>query len=135
MIAVISTITNINESKIYGPPGNLITSQNVSEVPSDGRYLTTIFPNPNNGITTIKYLLLPSETKGEVLFYNLDGRLVKTFKVVGSIGHIQIDNSDLPSGTYLYLIRSDMNTSETKKMIINRQRYSVLKVNSKSKSS
>jgi hypothetical protein len=38
VIAVTSTITNINDSKIYSLPGNLITSQNVSEVPSDGRY-------------------------------------------------------------------------------------------------
>ena len=66
----------------------------------------------------IDYQLLQGESQGWISFYNLQGKLVRSFKAEGQSGYLEVDNSDLPSGTYLYQISTGKNSSEPKKMIL-----------------
>ncbi|MEI6174804.1 MAG: T9SS type A sorting domain-containing protein [Bacteroidota bacterium] len=118
VIGVESLATGANVSKIYTLPGSLPNSQSELGSQIHGRSVSNVFPNPNDGHTRIDYQLMPGESKGQISFYNLQGKPVKSFATDGPSGSLEIDNSDLPAGTYLYQICTGRNRSETKKMIL-----------------
>ncbi len=105
-------------SEIYSLPGHLPYGQSDIQSSNSGRCIINVYPNPNKGNATIEYQLLPGETQGQIIFYDLKGNMRKSVNVVGQTGHINIDNTDLPAGTYLYQINSGSATSEMKKMIL-----------------
>ena len=118
VIGVKSLATGINISEIYRLPGTLLSAHAESHLSNFERIISDIFPNPNTGRMRIDYQLLQGESQGQISFYNLQGKLVKSFKADGQSGYLEVDNSDLPSGTYLYQISTTKSSSETKKMIL-----------------
>ena len=84
-------------------------------------YSTTVlynnYPNPAINTTTIKYQLKGSviEQNAVISIYNIKGELVK--KVEGTKGKAEFSVSDLPTGIYLYRLKTD-NYNEVRKMII-----------------
>lgn len=76
------------------------------------------FPNPTSESTRIEFELPKNETSGELVVYNKDGAVIKKYKVDRSIGYLQLNNSDLPSGTYYYNLVTSSGTSDTKKMLV-----------------
>ena len=117
-IALKSVATGETSCKIYRLPGKLNSIQPEPETTNLERCITRAYPNPNDGHTRIEYHLLPGETDGQIIFYNLQGNMVKSFKVEGQSGYIEIDNTNLSSGTYLYQIVAGTNSSSMKKMIL-----------------
>jgi hypothetical protein len=72
-------------------------------------------PNPSNGKTTIAYQLAPGQIVSTITVYDINGREIKNFQVDGSFNTLELDNSDLPSGTYFYQMTG---SSEGRKMVI-----------------
>ena len=75
-------------------------------------------PNPSRDFTKIDYKLPDNERYGEILFYTVDGKEVKRYKVDNTFNTLLINNSDLPSGTYLYHLITPSNTTSAKKMLV-----------------
>jgi|GEM_PF-2959421 len=63
----------------------------------------TIFPNPNTGIFTIDFVEdIPSR---RIYLYDLNGKLLKEENISGI--HKQVEMHDIPSGTYLLILRDE----------------------------
>lgn len=77
------------------------------------------YPNPFNPITTIEYII-PQSGNVTLNVYDLLGEkvdeVVNEFKESG-IYHVEFDASNLSSGTYIYILRSNGN-SVSKKMVV-----------------
>ncbi|KAB2908576.1 MAG: Ig-like domain-containing protein [Ignavibacteriales bacterium] len=100
---------------VYGP---VDVQDELSGVP--GAYgLSQNFPNPFNPSTVIKYAI-PVSGNVEISVYNALGQKVKTlvdgFKEAGNY-QITFEAGDLPSGLYLYELRSGVHY-EVKKMLL-----------------
>jgi hypothetical protein len=93
------------------------------ESPDDARptefYLTQNYPNPFNPETVIEYRL-PFKGKVTLSIYNILGDevavLVQGQQDAGT-HRILFDGSDLPSGIYLYRLKTN-DTMETRRMIL-----------------
>jgi len=79
------------------------TKSNINSTPSG----LIIYPNPVNGIGTVKY---PVCNSIQIEIYNTSGLLQKTIRDTGQHGETQIDFSNLNSGIYFWrLIDADGN--------------------------
>jgi hypothetical protein len=70
--------------------------------------LSANYPNPFNPVTSIDYSVAESEPV-EIKLYDMSGKAIRTI-VSGLHGpgfyRVQLDASDLPSGVYIYTMRS-----------------------------
>ncbi|MDZ7332240.1 MAG: T9SS type A sorting domain-containing protein [candidate division KSB1 bacterium] len=82
-------------------------------------HLAQNYPNPFNSSTNIRYQL-PHKTTVQITIYNIYGQIVRTLihesQTAGSY-HIRVEADDLPSGLYLYQIKTN-EFSETKRMLL-----------------
>lgn len=76
------------------------------------------FPNPSQSSTIINYQLPDGNNSAEIVFYNLNGQEIKRFTVDNSFNTLELNNADLPSGTYLYQLVSRNFITPAKQMII-----------------
>ena len=95
------------------------SGNNVSEVPRQFQ-LYQNYPNPFNPVTTIKYDIVKN-VNVKIVVYDVLGREVKTlvneFKKSGSYS-IQMDATQLSSGTYFYKIEAGEFVNVKKMMVI-----------------
>jgi hypothetical protein len=98
LVGSLPIITGLNE----GDPQNLTSS---------------FYPNPFSEKVVIDYTLPSGITNGEIILFDLNGAELRRYSVDNSFSNIELNNGDLPSGTYLYTINAGGN-STTKKMII-----------------
>ena len=105
----------------YGKLGEIITSvnqENTEIVPLEITLFQN-YPNPFNSSTIIKYSV-PLEGQVTIELYNVIGELIKTladgFYSTG-IHTVNLSSDDLPSGIYLYKMKTGIK-SLTKKLII-----------------
>ena len=61
-----------------------------------------IYPNPTEGLLTVKIYNLPENQTAHIWLYNLSGNLVTSFKDVSD--EVSINLSNQPEGTYLMKI-------------------------------
>lgn len=75
-------------------------------------------PNPFAEQTAINYYLPDNTIKAQMLFYNVQGKLIKSIDLTqtGS-GVLNVFASDLSSGIYTYTLVVDGEVVETKKML------------------
>jgi hypothetical protein len=116
------TLTQYN---VYSLPGTLpcnacgvftdIALQNSTD---NKQMISNPFPNPTNDKTTIKYELPKGVSQGKLMFYDINGSLVKEFLIDRTFNELQVSNSDLSSGTYYYQLQTIKGTSEGKKLIV-----------------
>ncbi len=76
-------------------------------------------PNPARQWAAFDYTLPETETTGTITITNANGVVVKTLQVSGHQGQKLVDTRKLPSGMYLYTIKSGGYT-KTGKMVITR---------------
>ena len=74
--------------------------------------LLKAYPNPATNVLTVE----TAETEGSVVIYNIMGDKVSTIDLDGR-NSIQVDVSALPSGIYLYGVRSSNGQSAMKKFV------------------
>jgi hypothetical protein len=111
---------------VFGNPMTVITMDtsltSVEDLISSGSfYLSDNYPNPAENTTSIDYFL-PLPQPVYISVYNIYGELVATLvngKVQSGSNKIDMNVSDLPSGVYIYELRTPL-TSLQKRMIINR---------------
>ena len=72
-------------------------------------------PNPFSESTTITYTL-PENDKGQIMFYDNNGRILKAVDITGA-GELQVYAENLSNGIYTYSIVADGKTVDTKKMV------------------
>jgi hypothetical protein len=65
-------------------------------------FLSSPVPNPSTGKTVIGYQLPPGEAIGNLMIYDINGKELRRYQVDNSFSTLELDNSDLPSGTYFY---------------------------------
>jgi hypothetical protein len=75
-------------------------------------------PNPTTNTTKINYKLPDGINQGEMVFYNLQGKEVKRFKVDKTFDHLLISTTDLAAGTYYYQLQAASHASEGKKLVV-----------------
>lgn len=90
---------------------------NPTGVPSqkETNFISGPVPNPSNGKAVIAYQIPQGQNSSEILIYNINGQEVKRYQVDNAFNTLELDNSDLPSGTYLYQMTG---SSEAKKLVI-----------------
>lgn len=75
-------------------------------------------PNPYAERTSINYYLPDNTGKAEILFYNTQGKLIKSVELINKgKGQLNVFANDLSSGIYTYSLVIDGKIVESKKMI------------------
>lgn len=97
--------------------GVVITTAAPNEQQGNGSLLNA-YPNPAKNSTTIKYELPYGINQGDIIFYDLQGRQVKTFTVDRTFDSLLVSTADLAAGTYFYVLRAGGNYVGSKKMVI-----------------
>lgn len=131
---------NSNSQKYYSftdskPFGGSKFQYRLKQIDTDGKYkyskiidveiipdkfkLLQNYPNPFNPVTTIRFQL-PEESKVLLKIYDILGaelvELVNDQKEAG-IYEVELNDTSLPSGTYIYRINADQFV-DTKKMLL-----------------
>jgi Secretion system C-terminal sorting domain len=75
-------------------------------------------PNPFAGQTTIRYQLPNGTNKAEIMVFDLNGLLVKSFPINRNQNEITIKASDIGSGIFIYSLVQNGQELLTKKMIV-----------------
>ncbi|MBI2967193.1 MAG: T9SS type A sorting domain-containing protein [Bacteroidetes bacterium] len=76
------------------------------------------YPNPTNSTMRIDYTLPKGVNQGEIVFYDLQGKEIKRFKVNSVFDHLLISTSDVSAGTYYYQLQTASQNSEGKKIVV-----------------
>jgi len=114
-------------SKVYSLPGSLTCGSCGSiygPLVSNGdntvvrSCLTNPYPNPTNSTTRIDYVFPSGVNEGEIVFYDLQGKEIKRFKVDKTFDHLLISTADIPAGTYFFQLQTSNQASEGKKMVV-----------------
>ncbi len=81
-------------------------------------FLYNAYPNPfrSGESVSIKTVIAARET-GSLTIFNLRGQCLAKFELVSGIQQTTFSSKDLPSGVYLYQLRTNKAT-ETKKLIL-----------------
>jgi len=82
------------------------------------RFTFNTFPNPSKGKTILQYELPEGIKKAELIIYSLNGIEMKSYKVTNTFKSLELDNSDLASGTYFYQLLLPDGNFGTKKMMV-----------------
>ncbi len=103
------TITTV----IYGLPGELLSSGSAYQ-----SRVENAFPNPANDFSILPYHLPNGTAEGEIQILNMNGKLVKTYRVDTNFDHLRISTGQFPRGTYLYRLVSGNFSSKANKLIV-----------------
>ncbi len=75
------------------------------------------YPNPTDSSTRIDYTLPNGINKGEMVFYDTQGKEVKRVNVDNTFNSLMISTEDLQSGLYYYNLQTTQGISEAKKLV------------------
>lgn len=107
------------QAKVFSLPGTLSDAiAEANNVLVSQSNVSNAYPNPTNNTTQIDYTLPIGINEGEIVFYDLLGNEVKSFKVDRTFNTLLISTSDIASGTYYYQLQTTMENSEGKKMVV-----------------
>lgn len=115
MLLATSDQANDQISYVYSLPGSLPTAL---LTPNENKYNINLYPNPASDFIKINYSLPANVKIAKVDVFDMNGKIVKTYKVDKTFNDILIDTNDLSSGTYICKISSNkQEISETKFVI------------------
>ncbi|MCE9537827.1 MAG: tail fiber domain-containing protein, partial [Bacteroidetes bacterium] len=110
--------TNNSQTKSINTPESGTTQIEVELNNSQIIVLEQNSPNPYAERTSINYYLPDNTGKAEILFYNTQGRLIKSVELINKgKGTLNVFAGDLSSGIYTYTLVVDGKAIETKKMV------------------
>jgi len=107
------------KAKVFSLPGTLTTAiqqSNGQLIEMQG--ISNPYPNPTNNTTRVDYALPNGVNQGEIVFYDLQGKEIKRFKVDRTFDSLLISTNDIPAGTYYYQLQTSAQASEGKKMVV-----------------
>ena len=108
------------QAKVFGLGGTLTTDiqpHGNTSLP-DNTAISGPVPNPSSSQSRIDYALPDGVNEGNIVFYDLQGKEVKQFRVDRSFDHLLISTSDLVSGTYYYHLQVSGQNSSAKKLVV-----------------
>lgn len=107
------------QAKVFGLPGTLSTAiQESTGKLIQAQGISNPYPNPTNNTTRVDYKLPDGINQGEIVFYDLQGKEIKRFKVDRTFDSLLISTADIPAGTYFYQLQTANQASEGKKMVV-----------------
>jgi len=97
---------------------DIMTTTGINEVPSNTFAMSSAYPNPADGLTSISYnLSLAKDSK--IVFYNMLGSVVREIKLSGDRQKtLIIPISDFKAGVYYYSLIADGKTFASKKLVV-----------------
>ena len=75
-------------------------------------------PNPFNQNTIIRCYVPSSVKKAQLIIYNTDGQLIKSYSLTNGMNNVTVTGGTLSSGQYLYSLLADGKKFDTKSMTI-----------------
>jgi len=75
-------------------------------------------PNPFAKNTSIQFALPANATQGQLMVYNMNGTLVKSFTVTKGQNQVTFDKGALTSGNYMYALIVDGKKIDSKTMTL-----------------
>ncbi|MFN3403549.1 MAG: T9SS type A sorting domain-containing protein [Cytophagaceae bacterium] len=115
---VIKNNKNADKSiQFYSLPGTLMSTNTNQKIDKAGM-LSYPMPNPASDMTKIEFELPEGERMGEILVYNQQGILMKSYIVDDTFGFLMLNSSDLSAGTYVYQMKAENRLSESQKMMV-----------------
>ena len=79
-----------------------------------------VFPNPSFYESQITYKLPIGVTSGEIVMYDLNGKLIRNYAVDNSFSSILIQQNEMAAGTYLYVLKANGQVIDSKKIILSK---------------
>jgi len=83
----------------------------------ESSFSTNLYPNPSNGVSNFSYTLAEGET-GVLQVFDIAGKLIQSYQLASDDNVININNTGLDAGTYMYKYIVNGNVSKTDKLII-----------------
>ena len=83
-----------------------------------GMFMEQNIPNPFADQTTIKYQLPSGTNTAEIMVFDLNGRLIKSFAINKNQSEVTIKASNIGSGIFIYSLVQNGQELITKKMIV-----------------
>ena len=77
-----------------------------------------VFPNPSSNEFTFQYTLPKHKNSGELLIYDLNGKVVRTVPVTSEKNSVSINMNDLSSGVYVFKLKCGDIISSSQKLIL-----------------
>jgi hypothetical protein len=78
----------------------------------------TLMPNPTNGITNAQIMIGDAAINATLVISSVDGRIVRTIKLVSGLNNVQIDTENLNSGIYFVTIQQSNKVIATEKLVV-----------------
>lgn len=111
------TINNSNNGSINAQPPPNASAIEVQLSDRDAVVLNQNVPNPFAEQTVISYNIPAKANFAQILFYNINGQLIKAVDIKDKgQGRLNVFANDLSSGTYSYSLYVDGKLMDTKKM-------------------
>ena len=109
------------KARLYSLPG--VLSKNPFGVPTDieinerTTMKMNLYPNPSSGNVTVEYDLPSDVPQADLVFYDVKGKKIKSFKIDHTFHNLYLSTNDLASGTYFCQIETSNGALGVKKMI------------------
>jgi len=85
---------------------------------STGAYLIQNAPNPFSENSVVKYYVPSSAKQAQLVIYNMNGKMIKSYKLSPGMNTVNIAAGSLPSGQYNYSLLADGKKVDSKSMVI-----------------
>lgn len=115
------------QSYVFSLPGNTYTPcpctadelhMNISSNITTEKCNLNSYPNPSGNKITVTYRLPSGIHQAELKIISMTGEVVKSYKITDTFSTVEFDNSELPSGNYLYRIILPDGTGDAKTMVV-----------------
>ena len=108
------------QAKVFSLPGKLTTAinQGNQSLLNSSNLVSNPYPNPATNSTRIDYTFPAAVNQGEIVFYDLQGKELRRYKVDRAFDHLLISTADIAAGTYFYQLQTSGLASAGKKMVV-----------------
>ena len=102
-------------TKIYSLPGTYAAG--IARPQGNDGDVNNAYPNPTADAIHLPYTLNGNE-QGEIEIVNMNGQLLKQYKVTNAFNDILLYTNELPKGSYLYYLETDGVKSPAKQFLV-----------------
>lgn len=96
---------NDNSEKVYNLPGTLIVT-NIKNYEYNNNFIKP-YPNPANSYIRLAYTLPSNIKEAKVSIFDVNGNVIRTYRIDGNFKELLIDTNELVDGLYFCQINSN----------------------------
>ncbi|MBK9477945.1 MAG: T9SS type A sorting domain-containing protein [Bacteroidetes bacterium] len=109
------------QAKVYSLPGIYINANksyvlDQAQVPESAEKMN-IYPNPSSDYTIVSYSLPKDVETAKMVFYDLNGKMVKSFTIDHTFTNLRLSVYDLNTGSYYCQVEGENRVLSGKKLI------------------